>query len=163
MALTPAEKQRRYRLHSNGDHSTCDPKRRCAVVEAAEVAENEGLGEQPGPVRSVKAQKLWDELSALALGPIEEVLADEACACVDRLVLLRSRQTEVAMTEARHQATALKGLLAEIRKGVGGGSAKTPKAPTRAPTASTDDPGEGGARDTSFSARLAQKRAASAG
>lgn len=160
MAESDALRARRYRLHSKGDHSICDPKRRCAVVEAAEMAENEGQGEQPGPTRSVKAQRLYEEMSALGLGPIEEVLLDEACACVDRLTLLRSRDTEAAMTEARHQATALKGLLAEIRKGVGG--PKTPRKPARSAPAETDEP-KGGARDSSFSARLAQKRAAAAG
>lgn len=158
MALTPAEKQRRYRLHTRGDHTLCDPKRRCRVVEEAERAENEGLGEQPGPARSAKAQALWDEMSKLALGPIERVLLDEACACMDRLVLLRSRTTEVAMTEARHQATALKGLLAEIRRGAGA-APKTPKAPPRPEGATTEQ--EGGRDD--FSTRLAARRAAATG
>lgn len=157
MADTPAERKRRSRAHLRGDHSLCSAERRCEAVEAVLRAE---IAEEPLPERGPRAQALFDEMSELALGPMERVLLEEACRCVDRLDLLRNAVEVAAMTEARHQATALRGLLAEIRRAAG---APAGKPTTTKPAAKTpDEPSEGAVRDD-FASRLAARRAAAAG
>ena len=154
--------QRRYRAHKRGDHSLCDPARRCAAVEAVVQAETAG---EPVPARGVRAQALWDEMSTLTLGPMERVLLDEACACMDRLDRLHRSTDTAAAVEARHQAAALKGLLTEIRRG-----ARDPVRgrSDRRPAAVPDDAAEGsqpgerrgfGDLTIDFATRLSRRRA----
>jgi hypothetical protein len=125
MGLTAADRQRRYRQHAKGDHSLCDPERRCDAV----------TGVTLGP----RGSRLYREMTAgPKLGPAQMVLLEEACRLADRLDTLDrflsgdSRTwlrffvddtgTEVTVTidnvlsEARQQAVALKQLLSELRQ-----------------------------------------------
>lgn len=135
MPETSAEKTRRYRAHKRGDHSLCDPKRRCTTIEAVEQAEAADLPDPVSPTaRGPRARALWDEMHE-GLGPAHRVLLDEACRLTDRLdrldAVLNDRDwfrlrvsehddvarvtVDSALGEARQTATALKGLVTEIR------------------------------------------------
>lgn len=131
MALTPAERQRRYRAHRRGDHSMCDPSR--CNGSSPEVPSSPLLVEF-GP----RGRRLWADMTdGVELSPSERVLLEEACRLADRLDrlddLLSGRSddwltlhfdesgaqavvvVDKALTEARQQQVALKTVLAEIR------------------------------------------------
>jgi hypothetical protein len=124
MALTSTERAQRSRRHAAGDHTLCDPKRRCTSVTNAASGESRG-------------QRLYRELSAGAdLTPGQLVLLEEAARITDRLdrldvqldggdwlrLRLSPRSGDVivivdkALAEARQQATALKQIIAELRQ-----------------------------------------------
>lgn len=171
MALTPAERQERSRRHRRGDHSTCDPARRCEVVERAVLQEASAAG----PGRGARARKLWEQL-----GPRVEhdvmagVLLEEACRVLDRLDLLRDAADMASMHEARQQTSALRSLLADIRKATeGAGTAATSTGRSKAaPPDPFDHDDEapnrarqtgGGAGVVDLATSLAARRAAAAG
>ncbi|WP_337830577.1 hypothetical protein [Pseudonocardia sp. TMWB2A] len=150
MAETSAEKTRRYRAHKRGDHSLCDPKRRCEAVEAVEQAEAADLPDPVAPgARGPRARALWDDMHA-GLGPAHRILLDEACRLVDRLdridAVLNDRDwfrlrvsehddvarvtVDSALAEARQTVTTLKGVVTELRNAA-------PKAVTGGPAATT--------------------------
>ena len=129
MADSDTLRKRRYRHHMAGDHGLCIPGR-CKALESAAV--------DIGP-ESKAAAELWAALTADGdLPPLMRPLAVEACRIVGRLDRLDRQldgqdwlrfhanedQTEVtvyidkALSEAREQATALKGIIAELEKGL---------------------------------------------
>lgn len=146
MADSSTERSRRRRAHAKGDHSLCKPDR-CrhalgsAEPEPVEVeADEPELAEAPyafGP----RGARLWREMTIGALTPSQRVLVEEACRIADRLDRLDRALAgdvfEVAVSpfgemhlivtgplaEARMQATALKGVLAELRQQGGAGAA----------------------------------------
>lgn len=140
MPDSPAERARRARRHKKGDHTLCDPARRCEALDQIDLGpaepaaassvydvERDGLG--PG------GQELWTAMVGLGLPPGHRVLLNEACRIVDRLDRLDSAlerkktwlRFETAdggelviivdnvLAEARQQASTLKALIAEIR------------------------------------------------
>ena len=157
MADSPAIRQKRYRLHSRGDHSLC-VLGRCSDV-TPPVTRNTGpdLHEQGDHGLGRAGARLWSEMNAGALlGPMQRVLLLEACRMTDRLekfnaVLTGDVQTWLtlelrkddedefertfvivvnnAAAEARQLAGTLKTVMSEIRMaGRTGGAAKTPPA-----------------------------------
>lgn len=134
--LTPgAVRQRRSRLHRKGDHSECLPERCDGAVTGvtSRVTRHEALG--------VTGTALWKQMTAGGeLGPMQQALLVEACRIADRLDRLEAQLSgddaewlrvepdyedptapvvvvvDRALAEARQQATAMKGLLAEIRQ-----------------------------------------------
>jgi len=157
MADPAALRQKRYRLHSRGDHSLC-VLGRCPDV-TPPVTRNTGpdLGEQGDHRLGRAGAALWSEMNAGALlGPMQRVLLLEACRLTDRLdkldavlagevhtwLTLELREDDEeefgrtfvvvvnsAVAEARQTAVALKSVMSEIRMaGRTGGAAKTPPA-----------------------------------
>ncbi|MEA5453291.1 hypothetical protein SPF06_01015 [Sinomonas sp. JGH33] len=129
MADSDTLRKRRYRHHMAGDHGLCIPGR-CKALDVPAV--------DIGP-ESKAAAELWAALTADGdLTPLMKPLAVEACRIVGRLDRLDRQldghdwlrfhanedQTEVtvyidkALSEAREQATALKGIVAELVKGL---------------------------------------------
>lgn len=123
-------RKRRYRHHKAGDHGLCIPGH-CKALGIPEP----GRDEPPAKL----GMWLWTQLTKDGdLPPLYHVLAVEACRIADRLETLdrqlaghdwlrfRHDETGVEVTvyvdrvlaEAREQATALRGLVAEIEKGV---------------------------------------------
>lgn len=132
MALTDAERMRRYRRHKKDDHSLCDP----ATCNYAVAPLNETRGDQ-----------LYRELSP-GLGPETLILLEEAARLADRLdrmedILTGNRhewmrfRTEQngditvkitgVVTEARQYATALKAIMSEIRAAKGSANNGKPR------------------------------------
>lgn len=138
MADSSTLRARRSRLHAAGDHSLCRVER-CSVVAYQEASLPSVLTDEVG-LRASGA-RLWREMTAAgALGPMQSVLLLEACRITDRLDALDRQlaghdwlrfrhnpedEHEVTvyvdrvLAEAREQAVALKGLLAELRQMVG--------------------------------------------
>jgi hypothetical protein len=170
MVDSAAERARRARRHKKGDHSLCDPERRCEAMAAAAARD--------AAARPVSTDDCWygprgkqlrDALADAELGPAHKVLVDEAARMADRLDRLDSALNdkgtwlrfetadggEIVVTvdnvlaEARQQATALKGIVAELR-------AAMPRAEKSKPAAKA-----GGLGD--LSARIAARRNASTG
>lgn len=141
MPDTAAERARRARRHKKGDHSLCDPQRRCELVEqaaaneavAASVERTERIGSRYGP----RGQDLWDSVADEPwVGPLQRQVLDEACRLADRLdrldhalenkgTWLRYETTDggdvvitidSVLSEARQQALALRALLADLTK-----------------------------------------------
>lgn len=137
MADSAADRARRSRRHKKGDHSLCPPERRCLQAEQAEATAAVVTAEaQPdggyGP-RGAAARAALLEVEGL--GPLHRVLVDEACRIADRLdrlhAALESKGTwlrfetddnkqivivvDGMLAEARQQASALRGIVAEIR------------------------------------------------
>lgn len=129
MADSDTLRKRRYRHHMAGDHGLCIPGR-CKALEVPLV--------DIGP-ESKAAAELWNALTADGdLPPLLKPLAIEACRIISRLDRLDRQldghdwlrfhanedQTEVtvyvdkALSEAREQATALKGIVAELDRGL---------------------------------------------
>jgi len=156
--------QRRYRAHQAGNHELCDPKRRCEVVERAEIAEAEEAGEL---AHGARGQALWDEWAEQVAGNVlAGIYLEEACRALDRIDLLRRNGEPAAMTEARHQATAMKSMLAEVRKELGIPLPKPSAKPAGEEQASAvpAEPSEGGAEVVDMASGIAARRAkASAG
>jgi hypothetical protein len=171
VADSAAERARRARRHRKGDHSLCDPERRCGAVAGAETRDAAtspatfGNGEY-GP----RGAQFRDALSDAELGPAHKLLVDEAARMADRLDRLDSALNdkgtwlrfekadggEIVVTidsvlaEARQQATALKGIVAELR-------AALPAAEKSKPVSAK----AGGLGD--LSARIAARRGTAAG
>ena len=159
---TAAERQKRYRLHIKGDHSRCDPARRCTDPPQPPTVTDATT--ERGP----RAQELRDALMD-QVGPAQRVLLDEACRIVDRLdrldAMLEGREgwgsvvtddggelrlvVDALLAESRQQATALRGLLAEVVKAAPAKKGGAPKA------------GEVAANVSSLAARAARRRASS--
>jgi hypothetical protein len=137
VADSAAERSRRAYRHRKGDHSLCDPGRRCEAVAAAEARDaaadhaiTDGNRDY-GP----RGKQFRDALANEELGPAHQLLVDEAARMADRLdrldyalqnkgTWLRFESTDggdVVVTidnvlaEARQQATALKGIVSELR------------------------------------------------
>lgn len=175
---TAAERQRRYRQHLKGDHALCDPERGCEVAAppptAAVVESTASPVIVPRTDRGPRGQQLWDDLSG-SLPPAPKLMLDEACRIADRLdrldLMLTDRSEWLAvitsdagdvrlvidglLAETRQQATALRGLLAEVVKAA-------PKAQGR-PAGASSTPGQpkGAANVSSLAARAARRRASS--
>lgn len=170
MVDSAAERARRARRHKKGDHSLCDPERRCEAVAAAAAREAaaQPIGNNEceyGP----RGTLLREELRDADLGAPHRLLVDEAARIADRLdrlhYALQNKGTwlrfeaadggEVVVTvdnvlaEARQQATALKGIVSELR-------AALPAREKSKPAAKA-----GGLGD--LSARIAARRNTSAG
>lgn len=151
MASTSTERVHRHRRHKNGDHSLCTPGRCKAISpELSRLTSTAGLLPEPtteGDFDGAGA-RLWAEVQELgALGPLQRTLLVEACRIADRLEVLnrqlhggdwlRFRHDESgaevtvymdrALTEAREQATALKGLVVELLRYVGAPAAPEKK------------------------------------
>lgn len=172
MALTNAERQRRYRAHRAGDHSTCDPLRCNGETPVTAVTS------QRPPRLAQRGRRLWDDMKGAELPAGRRELLEEACRLVDRLdqldAALRGRApwlefrlgelsdvievtvvVDGALSEARQQQLALKQVLAELR-------AAAPKVEAPAAPATTVTPGgaPGVAGVASLAERIAAKRRA---
>jgi hypothetical protein len=131
---TAAHRQRRYRAHSNGDHTLCLPDRECrdGVTSPATPVTREAF--------KARGRRLWDEMGGGNLSGGRKVLLEEACRLADRLDGLDrlisgtardwleiveskgdpERQELVVdklLAEARQQAVALKQIVTELRAG----------------------------------------------
>jgi hypothetical protein len=168
-----AERSRRAYRHKRGDHTLCDPSRRCGLIEQAEtleaVASTQAL---PDGGYGPRGAEVREAMADAELGPLHRLLVDEACRMADRLdrldAALQDKGTwlryetadggEVVITidgvlaEARQQASALRGVIAEIR-------AALPK--PEAKPSPTKQPKEGGLSD--LTARIAARRGPAAG
>lgn len=163
MPDSDAFRKRRSRKHAEDDHSLCIPGRCAALDEldgpVSEPHEPHGDGSSLG----VRGQRLLDEVSAgKELAPTTQVMLLEACRIVDRLDRLDEQlrggdwlrfrrreddlhvvmQVDRSLSEAREQATALRGLLTDIESSI----AQLP-----------DEPAAGGVL-ADFAARLEAKR-----
>src|SRR4051794_11632992 len=98
MAMTSAEKTRRSRAHKRGDHSLCDPRRRCEVVEQVIRSEVESSAGSHGERARTLLEQLAESVEHDVMG---EILLEEAARTLDRLDLLRGSAEVDAMTEAR--------------------------------------------------------------
>ena len=139
MVDSAAERNRRARRHKKGDHSLCDPERRCEAVAAAEARDAAattiaGNNCEYGP----RGAQFREALSGEQLSPAHRLLVDEAARIADRLDRLdyalqnkgewlrfeTADGGEIVVTidnvlaEARQQATALKGIVSELRAGL---------------------------------------------
>lgn len=144
MAESDAERARRSRRHRAGDHGLCTPRRctvaRGEAQSSAERNVTEGVTTLPGVTARAglgpSGQTLWDGVTGgFTLDALHRPVLLEACRITDRLDTL-ARQleghdwlrfrhnsedgTEVTvyvdrvLSEAREQATALKGLLVQL-------------------------------------------------
>ncbi|MEV1295789.1 hypothetical protein [Pseudonocardia sp. NPDC049635] len=139
MADSPAERARRARRHRKGDHSLCDPARRCDLADQAAANEAVAAAEtRPGGRYGPRGQALHDALAGEPwVGPMQRALLDEACRVADRLDRLDAALTdkgtwlryersdqpgEVVITidsvlsETRQQEMAFRALIAELDK-----------------------------------------------
>lgn len=147
MADSSTVRARRSRRHGSGDHSMCRPDRCAAAVEEDQVARS--VGRVRPMAFGDSGDQLWDAVTAsTSLGPLQMPLLVEACRIADRLDALdrqlhghdwlRFRHDESGaevtvyvdrvLAEAREQATALKGIVAELTKP---GAAAKPQQPTK--------------------------------
>lgn len=156
MALTAAQRQKRYERHKQGDHSLCDPARDCTgtrpatapvsrpspePIPAAPVPPPECSASRFGP----RGMELWEAMSEVQMGPAHRVLLAEACRMADRLdrferVLSGGKwfferrdedeRVEIVidqvLSEARQYASALKVIIAQLEE--------RPKAASEAPS-----------------------------
>jgi hypothetical protein len=174
MAESAAERQRRYRRHKKNDHSLC-VEGRCDDVTPG-VTRNAEPAEERGVQLEEAGQKLWDAVTGeMTLGPMQKVLLLEACRIADRLDRLDGQlrgggewlrleadedRDEVivivdkALAEARQQATALKGLVAELRQ-----TSPVSKSTEGKPPAQSTTSAKGAANVSDIRARIAEKRA----
>lgn len=186
---TAAERQRRYRRHSKGDHTLCDPKR-CSPdqapnptaapspreqLPAAPPVTQRDCGESREAQLGPRGHELWSQMHDAGLGPAHRVLLYEACRIADRLdrldamlagredwVRLQSRDGDAAfvvvvdalLAEARQQASALRGLVGELRQAL----PASKKSSSRSAGSETSSKGAAGVAD--LAARAARRRAA---
>lgn len=179
MGESGAQRQARHRRHKAGDHELCIPGN-CAVVtpDVTDVVTAEQRHAEPErPRLGETGSQLWNEMTAD--GPLPSmamVLLLEACRIADRLDQLDENlrggvaewlQLEVdgntttviidrALSESRQQATALKGLIAEIRQFTGKGK----------PRQGGQEQGtqqKGGGTIADLASRIAERRGESAG
>lgn len=139
MADSSTQRARRHRRHRAGDHSLCLPNRCSALSPEIPGATSRRTRNVTRGQRQLgeSGQFLWDALGAdSALGPLQRQLLVEACRMADRLDTLdrqlhgqdwlRFRHDESGaevtvyvdrvLAEAREQATALRGIVAELTK-----------------------------------------------
>ena len=184
---TSTERSRRLRLHRRDDHSLCLPtscaRATGAMTPATPVAAPDATPVAP-PGLGRRGKRLWREVTAGAeLGPTDLVLLEEACRTTDRLdrldAFLRGdsdrwidfRENEAtgavvvvidkALSEARQQQLALKGVVAELRtsQAAAGGQPSRPGATPPANGGPRNDPaGTSAVVDTSLAARIANKK-----
>lgn len=135
MADDAATRARRSRRHRAGDHSMCRPDAFCR----SRLNRGGGAVGDLSPDRlGEQGRKLWDEMRSAVSGPLHVLLLLETCRMADRLdtldrqlqgeAWLRFRHDESGaevtvyvdrvLVEAREQATALRGLVAELSKAV---------------------------------------------
>lgn len=136
MADSAAERARRSYRHKRGDHSLCDPQRRCELIENAEmreaVATHSGL---PAGGYGPRGAAYRDAMADAGLPPSHSPLVDEVARMLDRLDRLDAAlhrkgewlRFETAdggeivitidnvLSEARQQAATVKALMSEIR------------------------------------------------
>ncbi|MGE4164071.1 MAG: hypothetical protein AB7G23_20280 [Vicinamibacterales bacterium] len=136
MADSPAERARRARRHRKGDHSLCDPERRCELVEQTATREAvAGTEALPDGGYGPRGAALRVAMASAELGPMHRLLVDEAARMADRLDRLHAAlenkgtwlrhetadggeiviQVDGVLAEARQTAATLKALVAEIR------------------------------------------------
>lgn len=161
MADSAAERARRARRHKKGDHSLCDPARRCELVEQAEANEAVAqVAERPAGRYGPRGQELHDALRGdPGIGPLQRVLLDEACRVTDRLDRLHSAledkgtwlryetddggdvviTIDSVLSETRQQEMALARLLADLEKSV----SKAPRKPAARAAAPPTSPEKG--------------------
>lgn len=169
---SPAERQRRYRRHMKGDHSLCDAAR-CEYRRGARSAEPLQVTVGAPAGRGPRGGRLWADMDGGNLAPTQRLLLEEICRLADRLdrldALIDGREnwlqlnvtddtSEVIVTvdnllaEARQHATALRGLVAELRASLPKSAQQGLQKPTQR---------EGGLSD--LTARIAARRGAPAG
>lgn len=160
MPDSAAERARRAYRHKRGDHSLCDPARRCELIEQTETREAVASAQARSHDRyGSRGAAVRQSMAEVELGPLHQLLVDEACRIADRLdrldaalenkgTWLRHETTDGGdivitvdgvLAEARQQATALRGLVAEVR-------AVLPK-PTAKPGARSKPQGGAGLAD----------------
>jgi hypothetical protein len=139
MADPAALRQRRYRLHKAGDHSMC-VLGRCLEVTPPVTRHTTSDLREPTAGLGPAGRNLWSQVTGAGpLGPMQTVLLLEACRIVDRLDALDEQMrggeylrlqapededddrtfvvvVDKALAEARQQATALRGIVGEIRQ-----------------------------------------------
>lgn len=136
MPASDAERARRSYRHKRGDHALCDPARRCELTQQTETREAVATAAAlPDGGYGPRGSALREEMAGAEMGSLHRLLVDEAARIVDRLDRLDGALTskgtwlrfetadggEIVVTvdgvlaEARQQAGALRGLVAEIR------------------------------------------------
>jgi hypothetical protein len=190
VALSPADRQRRSRAHKRGDHSLCDPER-CGdvtppVTEPAVTAVTEPVTHWPLVELGPRGRRLYagvvdehPDLSARA-----RVVLEEAARVTDRLETLdrmlrgdvfvwahvetgalgrRELVVDKTLAEVRQQQGTLARLMGELRQALtpAGEKPATPVAPA-APATGQKPPG-GGSGIVNLAARIAARRAGTAG
>lgn len=136
MADSDALRAKRAYRHRKGDHSLCDPARRCEAGEQAEtVAAVAEVAVLPDGGYGPRGAAFRAAMAGVELGPMHRLLVDEAARMADRLdrldAALRRRgewlrqelddggtvivQVDGVLAEARQQAATLKALVGEIR------------------------------------------------
>lgn len=134
MADDAATRARRSRRHRAGDHSMCRPDAFCRARGTRDSSSDSGA--TPDGL-GAHGRELWREMRAGMASPLHVLLLLEACRMADRLDTLdrqlqggdwlrfRHHESGVEVTvyvdrvlvEAREQATALRGIVAELSKG----------------------------------------------
>lgn len=185
MALTPAERQRRYRRHKAGDHGACDPTRCGALARQATAAvatprARPALGDayaSDGPNLAALLAEVTAEAGPTA-PPARRALmlvASRLAARLDRLdayltgredawMRLHSRNedgsvvevvVDAALSEARQHDLALRQILADLVK------AAEPAKPAEPAAPEPKEPGRVRAGVTDISKRIADRRSSS--
>jgi len=172
MPDSPAERQRRARRHRRGDHSLCDPARRCELIEQAETTEAVAeLTAQDVPAgRGPRGAALWADMAGVELGAMHRMLLDQLCRAVDRLdrleAALAKKRTwmrfeaddsggsvvvvvDNVLAEIRQLETTVKTLVAEIKSAMPKQQGKPDEKP---------QPQKGGLSD--LTARIQRRQAA---
>lgn len=163
MAVSNAERQRRYRAHKSGDHSLCDAER-CDQGSVTVVTPRNDVTQRVPRLNS-GGKRLWADLGGDDAVGEARVLIVEACRITDRLDKL-DRQindgepwmtlkysdagdevtviVDKPLAEARQQATALKQLLADLRQQRGATAVPPARPAPSTAAAGPDKPGEAG-------------------
>lgn len=136
MADSGALRARRKRRHDRGDHSLCDPTRRCEAREQAEtVAAVAEVAARPDGGYGPRGAAFRAEMAAHDPGPLHRPLVDEIARMLDRLDRLHAAlerkgewlrqeiddggtvivQVDNVLGEARQQAATVKALMSELR------------------------------------------------
>lgn len=134
MADSPAVRARRSRRHKNGDHSLCRRDATCRLESEEQISVPRST--VPNVELGARGRELWQELQPTIPGPLQAALLLEACRIADRLdtldrqlhgdAWLRFRHDESGaevtvyvdrvLAEAREQATAFRGIVAELQR-----------------------------------------------
>lgn len=139
MADSNALRARRSRRHRAGDHSLCKADSFCRSDVTEPVIPDSattGVPELPNADLGSRGRELWRQMRTAMPGPMQVALLLEACRIADRLDTLdrqlhgdawlrfRHHESDVEVTvyvdrvlaEAREQAAAFRGLVAELQK-----------------------------------------------